>query len=109
LIKIFNPERHADDFMLVEESYTYLIRNPERRPLIDIFVFNPIDAELLRKRLSRVPADGRISFEQLQLPETVPPPDYLQLKSSKVKEDELVAPLKDLLSINFKIADWTLV
>ncbi len=26
LIKIFNPERHADDFMLVEEAYTNLFK-----------------------------------------------------------------------------------
>jgi tetratricopeptide (TPR) repeat protein len=109
LIKIFNPERHADDFMLVEESYTNLFANPKRRELIDLFVFNPVDVDFVRSRLTRIPRDGAVSFEQLQLPDSVPPPDFQQLTPAKADESELVQPLVDLLAINFKIPDWTMM
>ena len=109
LIKIFNPERHADDFMLVEESYTNLFKSQERRELIDLLVFNPVEPARVRKRLTRVPKDGTISFEQLDLPLTIPPPDYQQLVPSKTHEVELLQPLSNLLTINFKIPDWTVV
>jgi len=109
LIKIFNPERHADDFMLVEESYTNLFANPKRRELIDLFVFNPVDVEFVRSRLTRIPRDGAVSFEQLQLPDSVPPPDFQQLTPARADESELVQPLVDLLAINFKIPDWTMM
>jgi tetratricopeptide (TPR) repeat protein len=109
LIKIFNPERHADDFMLVEESYTNLFANPKRRELIDLFVFNPVDVDFVRSRLTRIPRDGAVSFEQLQLPDSVPPPDFQQLTPAKADEGELVQPLVDLLAINFKIPDWTMM
>jgi len=109
LIKIFNPERHADDFMLVEESYSNLFKDKQRREVINLFVFNPIDVDAVRARLTRIPRDGAVSFEQLQLPDTVPPPDFQQLKPPATKEDELVQPLLDLLSINFKIPDWKIL
>jgi tetratricopeptide (TPR) repeat protein len=109
LIKIFNPERHADDFMLVEEAYTNLIKEAERRAMIDLFVYNPLDVSQLRDRLKRLPKDGTISFEQLDLPQTVPGPDFQQLKPSKTDEAEVVQPLRDLLSLNFKIPDWTIL
>lgn len=109
LIKIFNPERHADDFMLVEESYTNLFADPKRRELIDLFVFNPVDVDFVRSRLTRVPRDGSVSFEQLQLPESVPPPDFRQLQPVKADENELVNPLLELLEINFKIPDWAML
>lgn len=109
LIKIFNPERHADDFMLVEEAYTNLFRYSERREAIGLFVFNPVVTEWVRARLSRVPADGKISFEQIEFPQSIPPPDYQQLTRTTVQESDLAAPLHDLLKINLKIADWTLL
>ncbi len=109
LIKIFNPERHADDFMLVEESYSNLFADPARRELIDLFVFNPTEVPAVRQRLTRLSRDGGISFEQLQLPDSVPPPDFQQLEPAKADEQELVEPLADLLRINFKIPDWTIL
>jgi hypothetical protein len=109
LIKIFNPERHADDFMLVEEAYTNLIKESERRAMIDLFVYNPLDVATLRGRLKRLPKDGAISFEQLDLPPTVPGPDYQQLTPTKVDEAQVVQPLRDLLALNFKIPDWTIL
>lgn len=109
LIKIFNPERHADDFMLVEEAYLNLFRYTERRDAIGLFVFNPVLPDRVRARLSRVPADGKISFEQIEFPQTIPPPDYQQLTRSTASEGDLAAPLIDLLKINLKIADWTIL
>jgi tetratricopeptide (TPR) repeat protein len=109
LIKIFNPERHAEDFMLVEEAYTNLIKEAERRAMIDLFVYNPHDVSQLRGRLKRLGKDGAISFEQLDLPSTVPGPDYQQLKPTKLDEAAVVQPLHDLLSLNFKIPDWTIL
>jgi tetratricopeptide (TPR) repeat protein len=109
LIKIFNPERHADDFMLVEEAYTNLYKENERRAMIDLFVYNPLDVAKLRGRLRRLPKDGGISFEQLDLPQTIPGPDYQQLVPRKVDEGQIVQPLRDLLALNFKIPDWTVL
>ncbi|MCH7471564.1 hypothetical protein IIA79_01230, partial [bacterium] len=109
LIKIFNPERHADDFMLVEESYTNLLKNPELRALLDQFVFNPTDLGAVRKRLARLPRNGEISFEQLNLPTVAPLPDFRQLKMPQAKQEELTKPLNDMLAINFRIPDWTIL
>jgi hypothetical protein len=109
LIKIFNPERHADDFMLVEEAYTNLYKENERRSMIDLFAYNPLNVGTLRARLKRLPKDGGISFEQLDLPQTVPGPDYQQLVPRKVDENQTVQPLRDLLALNFKIPDWTVL
>ena len=63
----------------------------------------------LRARLKRLPKDGGISFEQLDLPQTVPGPDYQQLVPRKVDEGQIVQPLRDLLALNFKIPDWTVL
>lgn len=109
LIKIFNPERHADDFMLVEESYTNLFKSQNRRQLIDLFVYNPIDAEKLRSRLSRLQGARGISFESLELPTNIPPADYQQLHLTGLNESQAAQPMMDLLSINFKIPDWTIL
>lgn len=109
LIKIFNPERHADDFMLVEEAYSNLFVNQKKRQAIDLFVYNPVDGEATRARLSKLPRDGKISFEELPLPKTVPDPDYAQLEPWKADEMEITEPLLGLLSINLKIPDGTLV
>jgi tetratricopeptide (TPR) repeat protein len=109
LIKIFNPERHADDFMLVEESYTNLFKNVDRRGLIDTFVYNPIDTAILRRRMKRLPYEAQVSFEKLDIPQTLPPPDYQQLTPPKADESDVAAPLLDLLVINYKIPDWTLL
>lgn len=109
LIKIFNPERHADDFMLVEESYTNLFKSQERRGLIDTFVFNPIDTGILRRRMKRLPYEAKVSFEKLDIPQALPPPDYQQLEPPKVTEEEVAGPLNELLAINYKIPDWTLL
>lgn len=109
LIKIFNPERHADDFMLVEESYTNLFKSPQRREVIDLFVLNPVSVAQVRTRLTRVPRDGKISFEQFAVSQAVPLPDYQQLKPSDASEHELAQPLLDKLAINFKIPDWTVI
>lgn len=109
LIKIFNPERHADDFMLVEESYTNLFKDPERRAIIDLFVYNPFDTAQVRQQLTHLPRSGDVSFEQLNLPTSVPPPDYQQLVPTKATDEELAQPLRDLLVINFKIPDWTIL
>ncbi|MEZ5338680.1 MAG: hypothetical protein R3F46_10470 [bacterium] len=109
LIKIFNPERHADDFMLVEEAYTNLFANKKKRQAINLFVYNPVDVEATRGRLTKLPRDGRISFETLPMPKSVPDPDYSQLEPWKADEGELTAPLRELLSINLKIPDGALV
>ncbi len=109
LIKIFNPERHADDFMLVEESYSNLFKDKKRREVIDLFVFNPIDVEMLTNRLTRIPRDGAVSFEQLKMTDTVPPPDFQQLVPPTTTERELVEPMLELLKINFKIPDWKIL
>ncbi|MCC7479229.1 tetratricopeptide repeat protein [bacterium] len=109
LIKIFNPERHADDFMLVEESYTHLFKSQERRELLNIFAFNPLDLPAIRSRLSKVPQDGSISFERLDLPSTIPPPDFQQLKPQPMDEAAAVRPLDELMAISFKIPDWTIL
>jgi tetratricopeptide (TPR) repeat protein len=109
LIKIFNPERHAEDFMLVEESYTNLFKNPERREMLDLMVYNQVSMEVLRTRLTRVPQDGGLSFERLDLPQSVPPPDFSQLKPRKASDEELEAPLHELMAISFKIPDWTVI
>jgi len=109
LIKIFNPERHAEDFMLVEESYINLYKNPERREMLDLMVFNQVSMENLRTRLSRVPQDGMLSFERLDLPASVPPPDFSQLTPRKATDAELQAPLREMLGISFKIPDWTVI
>jgi tetratricopeptide (TPR) repeat protein len=109
LIKIFNPERHADDFMLVEESYTNLFKSPQRRELIDIFVLNPVEITNVRARLTRLPRGAKVSFEQFDLPATVPGPDFQQLVPSELNEHELVLPLMDKLAINLKVADWTVL
>jgi tetratricopeptide (TPR) repeat protein len=109
LIKIFNPERHADDFMLVEESYTNLFKSPQRRELIDLFVLNPVDVFAVRERLTRIPRNGKVSFEQFDLPATVPSADFQQLVPRELNEHELALPLLDKLAINLKIADWTVL
>jgi tetratricopeptide (TPR) repeat protein len=106
LIKIYNPERHADDFMLVEEAYSNLYQNPERREIINLFVFNPINVDGIRSRLAKVPRDGSVSFEKLDLPSTIPPPDFAQLEPTQQQREEIVKPLMKYLSINFKIPDW---
>ncbi|UNM07069.1 MAG: hypothetical protein H7A35_09275 [Planctomycetales bacterium] len=109
LIKIFNPERHADDFMLVEEAYTNLYANKKKRQAINLFVFNPVDVEATRGRLTKLPRDGKISFETLPMPKSVPDPDYSQLEPWKADEGEITSPLLELLQINLKIPDGTLV
>ena len=109
LIKIFNPERHAEDFMLVEESYTNLFKAPERREMLDLMVFNQVSMESLRGRLSKVPQDGAVSFEKLDLPASAPPPDFSQLTPRKATDAELQAPLREMLTISWKIPDWTVI
>jgi tetratricopeptide (TPR) repeat protein len=106
LVKIFNPERHAEDFMLVEESYTNLFKTPERREMLDVFSYNPLDLRALKGRLSKLPSDGQVSFERLGLPTSVPQPDFQQLKPRRDDLDELMAPLRKLLAISFRIPDW---
>jgi hypothetical protein len=95
--------------MLVEESYTNLFKQPERRSLLDLFVFNPLDMAALRQRLAGVPKDGQVSFERLELQQSVPPPDFSQLIMRKVDEELLDQPLKELLGMSFKIPDWTML
>jgi predicted Zn-dependent protease len=109
LIKIFNPERHAEDFMLVEESYTNLFKQPETRDMLDLTVFNQVRMDSLRGRLTRLPQDGQISFERLELPTSAPPPDFSQLAPRKVTDAELALPLQELLAISWKIPDWQVI
>ncbi len=59
--------------------------------------------------MKRLPFDAQVSFEKLDVPQTLPPPDYQQLEPPTADEKEVAAPLNDLLAINYKIPDWTLL
>ena len=55
------------------------------------------------------PKGGEVSFEQLLLPVSLPPPDFQQLVPTKASEEELARPLAELLAINFKLPDWMML
>ncbi len=107
LVKIFDPERHASDFMLLEDAYANLT-NPRKRERIDIFAYNPVDAGRLRQI---VLGDRRVGsvFEELNLHVTVPGPDYSQLEPDDTPPEEIIAKLADSIQIYFKLGDISVV
>lgn len=107
LVKIFNPERHADDFMLVEEAYSNL-NDPVKRERIDIFALNPVNVPALRTLIfkeEKYTSAFIISPPQL----AVPGPDYSNLKPSTFAEEEYVGRIGSMLALAVNIGDWTLI
>ena len=103
LVKIFDPERHASDFMLLEDAYANLT-NQRKRERIDIFSYNPVDAGRLRQI---VLGDRRVGsvFEDLNLQVRVPEPDYTQLEPDDTAPETIIAKLADSIQIYFKLGD----
>ncbi|MCD6282426.1 DnaJ domain-containing protein [bacterium] len=103
LVKIFDPERHASDFMLLEDAYANLT-DQHKRERIDIFAYNPVDAGRLRQM---VLGDRRVSsvFEDLNLRVKVPGPDYSQLEPDDTPPETIIAKLADSIQIYFKLGD----
>lgn len=107
LVKIFNPERHADDFMLVEESYSNL-KDPIKKERIDIYAFNPVNVPALRTSIfkeEKYTSAFVVSPPQL----AVPGPDYSNLKPSTFTEEEYVGRIGSMLALSVNIGDWTLI
>ncbi len=107
LIKIFDPERHPADFMLLEEAYANLT-DEKKRERINIFVFNTIDIHRLKEIVFgtelRTP-----TFEDLGLTIHVPKPDFSQLKPDTTKTGTIVEKLTNELSIYFRLGDQAMV
>jgi curved DNA-binding protein CbpA len=107
LVKIFDPERHASDFMLLEDAYANLT-NLRKRERIDIFAYNPVDAGRLRQIVLGDRGVGSV-FEELNLHVTVPGPDYSQLEPDDTPPKEIIAKLSDSIQIYFKLGDISVI
>jgi curved DNA-binding protein CbpA len=103
LVKIFDPERHASDFMLLEDAYANLT-SQRKRERIDIFAYNPVDAGRLRQI---VLGDQRVGsvFEDLNLQVRIPEPDYTQLEPDDTPPETFISKLSDSIRIYFKLGD----
>jgi tetratricopeptide (TPR) repeat protein len=107
LVKIFDPERHASDFMLLEDSYANLT-DQRKRERIDIFAYNPVDAGRLRQI---VLGDRRVEsvFEDLNLQVKVPEPDCSQLEPDDTPPETIITKLADSIQIYFKLGDMSVL
>lgn len=107
LVKIFNPERHAADFMLLEDSYANLT-DEKKRDRIDIFAFNPVNADQVRKTV--LPEKRTVSvFEEVGLNVRIPSPDYSQLKPMKTTPEESIAKLTRNITFYFRLGDISVI
>ena len=107
LVKIFNPERHAADFMLLEDAYANL-NDDHRRERIDTFAYNPIDVGKLRQTVLGDQKLGGI-FEQLNLHAPIPEPDYSHLQPDETDPKTILAKLTESITMHFKIGDLSVV
>lgn len=107
LVKIFNPERHASDFMLLEDAYANLT-DRRKRDRIDIFAYEPVDAGRLRKI---VLGDSKVgaAFEDLNLSASVPEPDYSQLQPDDTPPETVVKKLEESIQYYFRLGDISVV
>ena len=104
LIKIYNPERHAEDFMLIEEAYENLT-NPARREVLDLFAFNPVSVKDLRVQISA--EEGAVGIFEVLPPEVeIPAPDYRFLKREASSPEEVEEKIWSLLSLNLNLGEW---
>jgi len=107
LVKIFNPERHAADFMLLEDSYANLT-DQKKRDRIDIFAFSPVEAEQVRKTVFGEQREASV-FEELGLNLRVPGPDYSHLQQAVTTPDESLARLTENITYYFRLGDISVV
>jgi len=107
LIKIFNPERHPADFMLLEESYANLT-DPNKREKVDVFVFNPVDVNRLRELTLGQEEAGSI-FEQLGLSLRIPAPDFSHITPPEKEPREIIRQLSESLKIYLKLGDQSVI
>jgi tetratricopeptide (TPR) repeat protein len=107
LVKIFNPERHASDFMLLEDAYANLTES-RKRDRIDIFAYEPVDAGRLRKL---VLGDSKVgaAFEDLNLHAAVPEPDCSQLEPDDTPPETVVKKLEESIQYYFRLGDISVV
>lgn len=107
LIKIFNPERHPDDFMLLEESYANLL-NQNKRASVDIFAFNPVEVPKLKERVLKESKELLSTF--VRLPDLKPPkPDPSKLPRLSSEPEQIVGQLKSFFELNPILSDWDIV
>ncbi|GEM_PF-1279444 len=103
LIKIYNPERHAEDFMLIEEAYENLT-SPARREVLDLFAFNPVSVKELR---AQVAGEGQAGIFEVVPPEVeIPPPDYGFLEREASPPDQVEKEIWSNLSLNLNLGEW---
>jgi tetratricopeptide (TPR) repeat protein len=107
LVKIFNPERHAADFMLLEDAYANL-NNERRREKIDTFAYKPIDVNRLRLAVLGDQKLGSV-FEQLNLHASIPEPDFSQLQPDDSDPKLILAKLTETIQIYFRLGDLSVV
>ncbi len=107
LIKIFDPERHPADFMLLEEAYASLT-DETRREKVDLFVFNPVDVDRLHQ-ITFGTEDTASIFEELGLTAHIPGPNYTQLSPDERNPEEIISQLTNTLGIYFRLGDQAVV
>ncbi|MEP0814935.1 MAG: hypothetical protein HRF49_09765 [bacterium] len=106
LVKIFNPERFADDFMLLEEAYANLTDSAKKEK-IDLFAYNPLYLDELR---TTVWGGKHVNvFGALKIKVNPPLPRYTYLKPSGLDWNEVMDKVTERLKLNLKLPDWNLV
>ncbi len=107
LVKIYNPERHADTFMLLEEAYANLT-DPARKEKIDLFAYNPLDLDAMGRRVWGGKEHVNV-FSPLRSKVNPPLPKYEFLKPSGLDPDAILAKMDARMKMNLKLPDWNLV
>jgi len=107
LLKIFNPERHPETFMLLEEAYANLTETVKKEK-IDLFAYNPLDLDYLRETVWGGMKHQNI-FETLRAKVIPPVPRHGWLKPSGLTRESVMERMSDRLEINLKLPDWNLV
>lgn len=107
LVKIYNPERHADTFMLLEEAYANLT-DPNRKEKIDLFAYNPLALDTIRQRVWGGKEHINV-FSPLKAKVNPPMPKSDFLKPSGLDPDAVLAKMENRMKMNLKLPDWNLV
>lgn len=107
LVKIFNPERHADDFMLVEEAYQSLI-NETQRAFLDVFSLSAPDIRPLSEEAFTLFGSGSL-FEIRPPSVSAPGPIYRDLKPRNIDRSKIRLEVNQSLKLELNIGDWSAV
>ncbi len=107
LVKIYNPERHADTFMLLEEAYANLT-DVNKKEKIDLFAYNPLDIEVLREIVWGGKKHVNV-FGALRAKIVPPLPKHSWLQPTKLDREIVLSQMSERLKMNLKLPDWNLV